>query len=1500
MESPFTFQPETERLFAMLPYALAGRYLEPAVLGRGSQGTVWRAFDRLRDRRVVLKVGEGAWREGEALSALAGSGVVLLIDAGESHLTTELVDGPRLDRWLLDDPPVAEVALVLDRLLEALDEIHGQGYVHGDVKPQNIVLWASKRPVLVDFGLAAPIGTPARGGTPAYRPPGLSASAPLTPADERWAVGKCFARWLDDLQLGSRLAALMDRTTTPVRRRPRHRLLGALHQHVSALQLHSPVGVPPGDAALIGPLIARRRRIATVLEGGDDPLGEWRRLALCAHSRREEPPRPQTPDSFREYVEAFAAWVVDCLRDQALGGVLAVTPERWPAPSRAVLARVQEAAAVDVVVLQEQALDTAQLRPLPADLLEASNGAEWFGRQAVNWTDALAFLDALDPHERGVGHVQEAWVKRLSGLPAAELRALDALAWVSPIEEEEAAEGSLLVGVERLVTLGLARWDAHRRLVAVPDVPLTLERFSESDVTRLEAHLTLKTSPRLARLLELSGRAREAARARRADAERAEARFDLEEAARLYTLALETSADWWLASAADDGPHGGAASEDELTATQRSSSGDAGRLDVNSLERAIRCAEAVGDRALLGRLAAVVPPGTGTLAKLATARLAAAAGRHREVLELLEPATAMRGVREGDAAGAEPPATKRQQLEASLLLGTAASYAGDTALAVRALTAAEAIAEALEDAHALGRVANNLGNVWLVQGRGDEAQAAYDRSAAAKRLTRDRRGERVALSNGAIAARERLAFREAGRRASQAGAIAASLGEPRGRVAAALVEALVALDLGDAQRAESALAPVHDLPVTSEVARLDRRLTVARLWLARGAAHADSAGEARHESSSPFAQLAGDALAQEFVEIQGAADRAGAHEAAFEAAWLRLVAGGPVEPALPAAPSPAAAPLARVAERVVAARRGDLSGLPEAVEALVASLPAVLPAGASPLVALLEELAELADHPRALDAVARLVDATRRQRQSEAHPNPCLDRFLLTGSLPQGGDIHPMLVAAPTNASLLVRAPRPPAAPELLAGLVAGTGANAGWWWSDLAAAPSPAARTGLGNEPRAQRVATYLGRSASYEAELPGGRRLIGLTLAPGAVVLEGLCRPPEPSLLIQLSLLARAERAESEATAATRQLAAERAARVDESGRHRDELTALREVLEQSRTDMGLAHGYDRIVHQSRPMRQVLRTLDNVAPSDVSILVTGESGVGKELVARALHEHSPRHAGPFVAENCGAIPSELFESVFFGHAKGAFTGAVQAQRGLVEAARGGTLFLDEVGELRLDLQAKLLRVLQERRFRPVGAPREVEADFRLVAATNRDLMAEVAAGRFREDLYYRLAVVVVPIPPLRERLEDLPALTERLLAAHATPARPAPRLSDAALELLLRHAWPGNVRELENELVRAGLLARDVIEPRHLSENLRAGSRPERRTASPAPWDGAESLADALERTERAVLVAALAQHGGRKSRVAAALGLSRPGLDAKLNRLGLEDQARTRGRR
>ena len=302
-------------------------------------------------------------------------------------------------------------------------------------------------------------------------------------------------------------------------------------------------------------------------------------------------------------------------------------------------------------------------------------------------------------------------------------------------------------------------------------------------------------------------------------------------------------------------------------------------------------------------------------------------------------------------------------------------------------------------------------------------------------------------------------------------------------------------------------------------------------------------------------------------------------------------------------------------------------------------------------------------------------------------------------------------------------------------------------------------------------------------------------------------------------------------------------------------------------------------------------------MAPTDATVLVTGETGTGKELVAEALHEHSPRKNGPFVVLDCGAIPANLMESETFGHERGSFTGATAAHAGAFERANGGTLFLDEIGELPLEMQPKLLRALERKEIRRVGGAKTMQVNIRVVAATNRDLAVEVNKGRFREDLYYRLAVAHLAVPPLRARRDDNPLLVEHILASLPDGLRARPR--PETIELMKRHEWPGNVRELRNVVERAVLYRQAVREPSIMAP-VPAGAGAAPPAAAPVAVDPTVPFKlakqDMIDEFERRYVRALLDAHGGNISAAARAAGIDRMSIHKILTRLGMERDEKT----
>jgi Nif-specific regulatory protein len=308
--------------------------------------------------------------------------------------------------------------------------------------------------------------------------------------------------------------------------------------------------------------------------------------------------------------------------------------------------------------------------------------------------------------------------------------------------------------------------------------------------------------------------------------------------------------------------------------------------------------------------------------------------------------------------------------------------------------------------------------------------------------------------------------------------------------------------------------------------------------------------------------------------------------------------------------------------------------------------------------------------------------------------------------------------------------------------------------------------------------------------------------------------------------------------------------------------------------------------IIGHSKPMQEVFGMVAQVADSNTTVLISGETGTGKELVARAIHNNSPRHGGPLVQVNCAAIPDTLIESELFGHERGAFTGALHQRRGRFEEANGGTIFLDEVGELSAAAQVKLLRVLQEKRFQPLGSSRVINVNVRIIAATNRNLEQDILSDRFRADLFYRLNVFPIYLPPLRERGSDVILLADHFLLKYSKEmGKNVKRISTAAIEVFLSHKWPGNVRELENCMERAVLLSKsDMVDYVHLPPSLQLREKG-------LESKGRSKLSSVVEAQERSLIMDALQAAGGNQTKAAKVLGTTKRIIQYKISKMGLD---------
>ena len=345
-------------------------------------------------------------------------------------------------------------------------------------------------------------------------------------------------------------------------------------------------------------------------------------------------------------------------------------------------------------------------------------------------------------------------------------------------------------------------------------------------------------------------------------------------------------------------------------------------------------------------------------------------------------------------------------------------------------------------------------------------------------------------------------------------------------------------------------------------------------------------------------------------------------------------------------------------------------------------------------------------------------------------------------------------------------------------------------------------------------------------------------------------------------------------------------------------EEISSRENKITQLNKELGTRYRYDNMIGKSAIMQEMYNLLDKIKHSASTVLIQGENGTGKELIAKAIHYNSPRKDKIFVVQNCSAFNDNLLESELFGHVKGSFTGAVKDKKGLFEIANGGTFFLDEIGDMTLTLQVKILRVLQEGTFIPVGATEPRKVDVRIIAATNRNLKEMIAKGEFREDLYYRINVINIVVPPLRDRIEDIPLLAEYFIEKnHKETGLPKKKLSKKLLAKLMEYEWPGNIRELENEIERLIVLAGDdpAIEAEQLSIRMNSpqGSTTTMSSASSStnPLKYSGKLKDAIESLEKDLISEGLKNNGWNKSKLAKALGISRANLISKVEKYGLD---------
>jgi serine/threonine-protein kinase PknK len=1537
---------------------LGGRYRILRPLGRGGMAQAFVARDLVDDEEVALKVlrdarlAEALHAEFERVREQVHPCLLRVRELSRAQHGRELVHFYSAD--LVPGQSLAEFAEshdlaasreTLGDVLEALHVLHGLGVRHGDVKPDNVIVRADGRAVLIDLGCAAPlrVAQPLPSGTPGYMSPELMRGEP---ADER-ADLFAFGVMLRELYGGQAPPSLVAR-------------LGA-----------DEVAERPASAseviALLG--IARdvdRYRFARParLLGRDAELA--RAMEHIAGFARDEPGvrvlwvhGPEGVGRSRFLRElAFA-----CARDLHVLEARA----RAPQPLRAALARVLGDVAVGpegFLVAAEELIDGDARRLLlldDADLLarEARDELDWLMRSLPASGKLFMLVASREPPPEAPA---------LSALALAPL-SLEALgAWAAGLLSGEA------VPRLRAHTGGFPR-DVEATLAA-----LAAGRLSESDLGRAppaaDARREHTLSAALAGLegdaLELLARILVWGKAHGAAGEALLARglvrlerselvlareADRAPLARLLDTRLmkrlHAARARELSSSTD--PHDEAAALGHLLG--------AGEI-AQAHERFERAAPRIGlaprafVRALSGHEARLAP---GQLALLArAARLSAeprralsllARGR-RQAAELrafwIEAAEAYLAVgrlprarRCLERIQGEPDAT---QLELATRLCT---RLGDT---TRALAMAEQALALSTDAEQRARVLEALALAEAYLGRDDAALEHVSEAARLHDPASGRALARCAAFRGFVllrAGRVSEAAEACGQtlRAAEQHGFAdlmvnalTNLGNTRhmmGRYGSALSAYERALRLaralgrrGDvrllgANLANLALEVGSFARAEAELARLGREHREAELPVTVGLYRAELAlltGSPRAALDMVGALSAAGRDETELWLLRGQAELALGALTALEAT-LAVLAGRDLSLDLAVRHAELAAELALV--------RGDAEA---AVRALEAALSRARPSGLEPLLARLEGalaractalgLSALASEHRtrararwermALDLAPSLRDAFWAhpfRRDSEPASEPRAPAGRTTLSLSRLLDINRRINSSLSVTELLDHAMD--AAIEL-------TLAERGFvLLRDGDALSVAAARHFTGAQLKrkehklsrsiAERVLSSgeplwtvdagedqrFARQASVHAmrlksvlcvPIRGEQGVIGALYLDNRLERARFAAADAELLLAfadQVAIALRNARLLAELEQQSKELAREKR-KVEELLRGKTaEVERLEQALSQSRAVLETRYDYAQIVGRSEPMRRVLSVLDRVVESEVNVLVTGESGTGKELVARAIHANGPRKAGPFVAINCAALPENLLEAELFGHVKGAFTGAERDRDGLFRAAAGGTLFLDELGELPFGVQAKLLRVLADREVRPLGSTRSSPVDVRLVCATNRDLPARVRDGAFREDLYYRVAVISVALPALRERSEDIVPIAEALLEKRARElGEPARKLAPDAVRALLAHPWPGNVRELENTLLRASVLAAgNAI----AAADLGLGAAQQRTRRAPKNRKDYEVL-------EAQRLLAALEAERWNVSRVARNLGIPRNTLYRKLERYGI----------
>lgn len=1360
-------------------------------IGEGATSIVWRARHAQSGQLVALKLARGPMeaialsREAALLARVARRWGPALVDAGQSFLVTEWVEGAALVSAEAHAGRSRETlaAIVAHGVGRALEELHEAGVHHGDVKPSNVLL-AQERPAvdaaahrgatLIDLGLAAEAGA-SLGGTPRYASPELRAKGEGGPAADLWALGLLLAELLDPnvADVPDPHAAIGKWTVGDGSEEPA--------RWVSALLSVAPGGRP--QAAWVAARAASWLKLSSDSQEGARRRVERVKRAYLNERARDVVPgatiSPGVGEPARGWLEHAIAWSTK---------LAAPTPDSEP-PLIEPLAPVRLARWLVTLVGPSAAAWPLGAGGESETKLTARAVALARTREPAGWT-----RDDIAGHEDVVASVGAAARDNATGSDRAarlvrELARAEPSPWAIAAAEDDVARAMAPPTLVVELASSLSRAGETGRAWAV----LLAARGPEADALRAE----------VARRRGDREHARESAE--RVVAEGAGSpRWRAQ--ATLARLAWDAG-DWAEADRQLEGARGPAAAEVRALLAWRRGEHEVGLRHV--------------EQALAGPLEAEA------LARLQGARglLHLGRGAAGSALEAFG-----RAVELATRAGAVLDEATYLTSEAA-----AAADAGDFARTLASATRAALLWERLGRPESAGRA-------WLARAAALAtvgARHATDEAAdeACSRATQARDVETAAYALWA-----RVEVRPPGDAQASAWALDAAA-DLRGRGAEGELRAASRLLVWapDALGVREREAGDHAAATASAPARWE-------WWGAR--AHALAAGGQVEGGGGVLAALLG------LVDVPAPL---GSRGPSLDAAVGLATILGDGEAAR------------RFEAARVAAVRALREGTPPEFQAALATV------GWTHETSMDGAVADVTFAPAQvaqLESIVRALSGRDRLR-------PLLEQVLDTMVLWAGVERGLLLIRAP-DGRLVPRAARNLARHDLVGDqlVLSQTIARRAIETGDAVVATDALSTLGdVHASVHALRLRSVLAVPLQARGETLGVVYLDDR-------VRKGAFGPRELAWVRVVASQAAMAIADARDAVLLRRAArrAERARqRVEEVLREREaELDVTRTQLELARDGRETAYPYDEIAGRSEPMRALLRLVDRVTASDVPVLLVGESGTGKELIARAVHSNGPRARRPFVTENCASVPETLLESTLFGHVRGAFTGASSTRAGLFDVADGGTLLLDEIGEMSLAMQAKLLRVLQEGEVRAVGGERVRKVDVRVIGATHRDLSAMVGAGAFREDLLYRLNVITLRIPPLRERQEDIPLLVDHFVRKHAVDR--SVRVTRAAMAKITRFPWPGNVRQLENEIRRALVLGDGAIDVTELSADVVRG------TPGAARGHGLD-LRSRVNALEAEMVIEALTRTHGNQTRAAQLLGLSRFGLQKMMKRLSVK---------